>query len=34
MTVSEQTTKVVVVRAVDGIMPGDVVVFRRATPNQ
>jgi hypothetical protein len=34
MSVSEQTTKVVVVRAVDGIMPGDVVVFRRPTPNQ
>ena len=31
MTVDEQTTKVVVVRAVDGIMPGDVVVPRRPT---
>ena len=31
MTVSEQTTKVVVVKAVDGIMPGDVVVARRPT---
>ena len=29
MTVNEQTTKVVVVKAVDGIMPGDVVVPRR-----
>ena len=34
MTVSETTTKVVVVRAVDGIMPGDVVVFRRPTNQQ
>ena len=31
MTVGEGTTKVVVVRAVDGIMPGDVVVPRRPT---
>ena len=34
MTVSEQTTKVVVVRAIDGILPGDVVVFRRPTNQQ
>ena len=34
MTVSEQTTKVVVVKAIDGIMPGDVVVFRRPTNQQ
>jgi hypothetical protein len=34
MQVSDNTTKVVVVRAVDGIMPGDVVVFRRPTNQQ
>ncbi|MBY0494111.1 MAG: hypothetical protein K2Y23_07830 [Cyanobacteria bacterium] len=34
MTVSERTTKVVVVRAVDGIMPGDVVVPRRPASQQ
>jgi hypothetical protein len=35
MTVSEQTTKVVVVRSIGSIEAGtDVVVFRRPTPNQ
>ena len=34
MSVSEQTSKVVVVRAVDGIMQGDVAVPRRPANQQ